>query len=416
MAEILLVEDNNMLASLIKKKIRSELRFEVKIAPTYADAAKILEDDAHEFFVAVLDLVLPDAPNGEIVDLVLSKHIPSIVLTGQVDADMQEKIWSKMVIDYVLKGSSHNIDYVVSLIRRIHRNNTIKVMVVDNSAVSRQHTSDLLKVHQFQVFDAPDGNEALRILKEHPDIKLVITDFNMPRMDGFQLTKKIRRLYTKDELAIIGVSTWGSNTLSAHFIKHGANDFFNKPFLAEELYCRVTQNIEMLENIQALRETLNEDYLTHLYNRRFFFEAGRKLFANAKRGDLTLTIAMIDIDFFKNINDTYGHDVGDEVLRQEADVLRRRFRSSDIVCRFGGEEFCILASNVDPAYTFKIFDDLRQKIEALAFDAGERQIHLTVSIGVTHALMRSLEEMISQSDARLYEAKAGGRNKVVVSG
>ena len=123
------------------------------------------------------------------------------------------------------------------------------------------------------------------MLKRHPDIKMVISDYFMPGMDGVELTRRIRHRHRKDQLAVIGISAYGNTILSARFIKNGANDFLNKPFSSEEFYCRVTQNLEMLEYIQKLRETSIRDPLTGLFNRRRFFEAAKELHARLARGE-----------------------------------------------------------------------------------------------------------------------------------
>ena len=412
MDRILLVEDSKSFATFVKKKIEAELDFEVEWVSNYSDAVKLFDDGKSEFFIGVLDLTLPDAPEGEIVDLALSKNIPPIVFTGDFSDDVRDTVWSKKVVDYILKEGPHNIDYLISLIGHIHRNRAIKVLVVDDSRVARGHICELLKTHQYEVFESASGKEAISVLDENPDIKMAIIDYYMPDVGGYQLTKEIRTRYRKEELAIIGMSAQGSNNLSAHFIKNGANDFIVKPFLAEEFYCRITQNVEMIEHVRMLKDLSSKDYLTGLYNRRFFFELGEKLYANKKRSQTTVIAAMIDIDHFKAINDTYGHDAGDEALKHVALMLKGRFRESDIVSRFGGEEFCILAADMDREGVTGIFEGLRGDIEKSEINIGGGKINLTVSVGVCIKPMESLDEMIKQADLMLYDAKEGGRNRV----
>ncbi len=255
MSHVLVVEDNKTLASIYKDKIESGLGFKVVVSQSYSDTVKLLSNKECDFFVGVLDLNLPDAPNGEVVDLVVSQGIPSIVVTGDYSDKVRERVWSKGIIDYVLKKGYHNFDYMVSLIKRIHRNRSIKVLVVDDSKFARKYLCDLLEVHQYKVVEAADGKKALRVLELNPDIKMIITDFNMPDMDGFELTTNIRAKYHRDEKIIIGMSSEEKSVLSAKFIKAGANDFFNKPFLAEEFYCRISQNISMIENLETIKES-----------------------------------------------------------------------------------------------------------------------------------------------------------------
>ncbi len=254
MMRILLVEDSKFIGALTKKEIVNNLGFEVDWAVSYDDAQTLLHRSNADYFIALLDLNLPDAPDGQVVDLVLSKGIPSIVFTANFTARIREQIWSKKIIDYVLKQTTQDVDYIVALIQRIYSNRSIKVLVVDDSRVARTHICNLLKVHQYQVIEAGDGKQALEKIKKFPDIKLVITDFHMPHMDGFELTREIRTRHKKSTLAIVGVSAEEDAALAARFIKNGANDFIRKPFGAEEFYCRVTQNIESIEHIEELHE------------------------------------------------------------------------------------------------------------------------------------------------------------------
>ncbi|MFC1523271.1 diguanylate cyclase [Thermodesulfobacteriota bacterium] len=412
--QVLIVEDSNLFGTLLKKEIEANLECKVLWVKTYAEAQETIKSTTPGFFIALLDLNLPDAPDGEIVDLVLEHDIPSIVFTGDITDEARETIWQKKVVDYVIKEGPQSIDYIVSLINRIKRNESIKVMIVDDSRFSRKHISDLLAVHKFIIFEAVNGQEALDILEKNRDIKMVITDFNMPVMDGFELTKQIRQQFGRDELSIIGVSGLGNNILSAQFIKFGANDFIYKPFVNEEFYCRINQAVEMIEYVKKIKDFSNKDFLTGLYNRRFFFDSGRKIYADAKRTKTTATIALVDIDFFKKINDTYGHDAGDVILKNLSQTLQNRFRETDIVARFGGEEFCILSKNMALEETFRIFDELRERVGRIENIYNDELIQINISIGVCTNLHGSLEEMIKQADLLLYKAKEEGRNRVEI--
>ena len=412
MPNVLIVEDSKVVGSIIKKKIESELHFSTKWVHTFAEARDLLEKYGNEFFICLVGLYLPDSPNAEIVDYVISRNMPTIVFTGELSDAVREKVWSKKVIDYVIKEGGYNLDYVIHLISRVYKNRLVKVLAVDDSMVFLSRVSDLLSVHQYHVFQASDGVQALNILNSNPDIKLVITDYSMPNMDGFQLVKEIRTKFSKEDISVIGMS--GDNLLAAKFIKLGANDFLSKEFFTEEFYCRITQNIEAVEHITKIKESSNKDYLTGLYNRRYFYDVGQKLFENAERKNLSVTVTMLDIDFFKKINDKYGHDAGDVVLKNVAQILQSRFRSSDVVARFGGEEFCVLAVNMEPDYAELIFEELRKKIEETEVASGTENIKVTVSIGVCTKQMDSLDEMIKFADKMLYKAKESGRNRVVL--
>ena len=416
MTQILIVEDSKLFGSVLKNEIETELQLQVTWAKTYGETEELINGKPAQFFISLLDLNLPDAPDGEVVDLVLQHDIPAIVFTGDLTSKVRERIWAKNVIDYILKEGTQSIDYIISLIRRIHKNKTIKVLVVDDTKFYRKVIYELLEIHQYTVLQARNGVEAMQVLKSNPDIAMVLTDYNMPNMDGFELTKTIRSKYRRDEMSIIGLSDQANSFLSAQFIKYGANDFINKPFLNEEFYCRVSQAIEAIEHVNQIKDLSNKDFLTGLYNRRYFFEAGGNLFASAQRKHITISVALLDIDFFKKINDTSGHDAGDLVLQHLSALLQKRFRDTDIVARIGGEEFCILLVNEKREYTYEIFDTLRNAIEASETVVDGKRIQFTISIGVCTNIADSLEEMIKQADLLLYQAKESGRNKVMIDG
>ena len=149
---------------------------------------------------------------------------------------------------------------------------------------------------------ASSGEEALVTLESNQDISLVITDFMMPEMDGIGLTKEIRRTYPDWNISIIGMSTKENDKLSGRFLKSGGNDFLNKNFQREEFFCRIHQNINLVEHINELHDIASNDFLTGLPNRRSFFNNGETLQENAVRQELGIVVAMMDIDFFKRIN------------------------------------------------------------------------------------------------------------------
>lgn len=413
---ILVVEDSKIFSRILKNSIEANPEFEVVLAESYDALIALVESKQYDFFASLLDLNLPDAPDGEVVDYVLSHNIPAIVFTAQFDDDLRDRILSKGIVDYVLKKSPANIEYIVSLLKQLHRNTHIKALVVDDSRTARKHIKRLLSIYRFIVLEAENGKQALDIINTHKDIMLVITDFNMPQMDGFELTEKLRAIYSKQDMVIIGMSTYGNNLLSARFLKIGGSDFIQKPFLEEEFFCRINQNLDLLEYIKDLRYIATRDFLTGLHNRRYFFEVGEKLYSRAYKSRKSTAVALIDIDFFKKVNDTYGHDVGDMVLKRMGELLKLGFRAGDLVARFGGEEFACLLPNVGKDEANFIFEGLRDKIEQNAIDLPDNRIlKVTASIGVCTTLEEDLEKALSKADKLLYQAKHNGRNQTVIN-
>ncbi len=414
MTAVLLVEDAKFYRSVIKSQLENQLGFEVVCAVTFAEADQILKEDASRFFLALLDVNLPDAPNGEIVDHVVNLGIPSIVFSGHFNEGIRDELMEKNIIDYVLKDSPASIEYVISTVRRLHLNQFIQVLVVDDSKSARYQMCSLLKRYKFQVLEAADGLDALKVLDENPEIKLIITDYNMPNLDGFELTKKIRTHSSKRELSIIGVSTYGNHALSAKFIKVGANDFLTKPFLNEEFFCRISQNVDMIEYIAALKDAVVSDALTGLNNRRYLFQRGEEMMKEMQAGTGYLSCAMLDIDHFRIINDTHGHELGDNVLKSVGAKIGYYFKNRGVVCRYGGEEFCVLLYQDATEEIAELFETIRQDFEKQTFDYKGTQVAVTLSIGVTWQRCDTLDELVNLSEMLMYEAKSTGRNRVVL--
>jgi diguanylate cyclase (GGDEF)-like protein len=410
--QVLIVEDSKIFANAVKKKLESYFPFACSIANSYEQARQVVEKQENEFFIAVLDLTLPDAENGEIVDYIVSKNIPAVVLTATFSDDIRDRIISKNIVDYIIKEGPHSLDHLANVINRLNKNYSTKILLVDDSSVARKHIRRLLETQHFIVVEAKNGLEALNRLHEHADIKMVITDYQMPEMDGFELTARIRKEFPMDKLAVIGVSGHGNSILSAKFLKKGANDFVVKPFGNEEFFWRINQNIEMLEYIESIKNAAIKDFLTGLYNRRYFMDVGKTLLKNAAREHFDIAVAVLDIDHFKNINDQYGHETGDLVLRYLAGVLKKHFRASDVVARIGGEEFCILAVNLKKEHTVSHFEKLRSDLEMQEIKSGKGTIRFTASIGVTCEIKDDLELMINNADRLMYQAKQCGRNQV----
>ena len=229
MRSVLVVEDSNFFSSLIRETVERSLDIKVSVAESYAEAEKCLSSD-DRFVLALLDLNLPDAADGEIVKLANAHALPSVVFSGNLDADQREELFKLGVIDSILKDSPASLEYAVSLMGRLIRNRELAVMVVEDSGPTRSHIVNQLKTQQLTVFEAADGSEALATLERNPGIRLILTDYTMPEMDGFELIKALRRDHNKEELAIVGMSSASESDLSSKFIKYGANDFIYKPF------------------------------------------------------------------------------------------------------------------------------------------------------------------------------------------
>jgi diguanylate cyclase (GGDEF)-like protein len=349
------------------------------------------------------------------VDYTIAKGIATIVLTSSFDNDTREQVLSKKIIDYIVKRDITDLDYLETVVRRVLHNRTVKGLVVDDSLVYRESMAQLLRSQLLTVFTASNGVEAINVINQHPDIKIVITDYTMPKMDGLQLVSQLRSHYKKDSMAIIIASGLGGASVIPRFLKAGANDYLLKPYSTEEFICRINANLENLHMIQTLKDLAQTDPLTGLYNRRYLFEAGVSLLASAVRSKFRVYTALFDIDHFKKINDTYGHDAGDLVIRAVSYKLKEFFRrKTDIVARFGGEEFCVISplENEKNIYTF--LECVKASIQKMVLPYGRHKISVTVSIGATTIQTGNFEQMLKRADEMLYRAKKSGRNQVCI--
>jgi len=411
--KLLVVEDSKAIAAVITK-IGKALNYEVTVAKSLAEVEALLQGNA-EYFAATIDYALPDASHGEAIACVLSHGIPGVVMTGKMDEATRQQILELPVIDYIPKENSQAFMYLKRVLHWQMTNSENGILVVDDSLAARNHVVELLKRRNFTVYNADNGEKALDILKQHKDIKMVITDLEMPGMDGIELTNEIRKEYNRDQMAIIGISGATNGMHSARFIKNGADDFLRKPFCPEEFYCRITQNIENLNNFEVIQKAANTDYLTELPNRRSFFSQAEQRIAAYINKNVPYCMAMLDIDYFKKVNDTYGHDAGDHILKVLALYMRKHF-GSGLLARLGGEEFAILMPGLDEDQLYNKLDDFRREVSVSQINFEQHHINFTISIGANFSAKTSLAKQMSDADGALYYAKENGRNQVTIAG
>ncbi len=404
--KILVVEDSPVVLKVLNHLLLQNPTFIPVLCDCYKEAESKLNNLEEVFFAAIVDLNLPDAENGEIVDLVLSHKIPCVVLTGNINDSLRLSLLNKGVLDYIIKDSRYSFNHVIKVIERLNKNQGIKVLVAEDSSTSRLFIKILLEQYRFKVIEAENGQEALAKLEADSDISMLITDHNMPLVNGYDLVRMLRHNSRFQDLVIIGLSAEGDNALSAKFIKAGANDFLKKPFYHEEFHCRVIHNLEAQEMLETIRDLANIDPLTKLKNRRYLFDEGERFF---RKNSPNVSLAMLDLDNFKRVNDTYGHVVGDQLLEAVGAEIKASF--PDVLAfRFGGEEFCIIA-NIGRQELKVLLNAFTLKMQSK--ELTEAKVLISCSIGVCCQAVVSLEESIRIADANLYEAKRLGRDQIV---
>ncbi len=398
---VLVIDGSRIFRNYLSARL-AELGFEVSLAKDLSETKHILSQRCDFAFVVSCYRLL-DAEDGEVIDLLLEKQLKVVVLTAQFEQKTRQELLRKGVMDYILKDSLSSIQYVIPLAKRIKNNQHHHALVVDDSSMIRRNICSLLESQYIRTTQASNGEEALQILDQNPSITLIISDNYMPVKTGLEMIHEIRRQVTYNDISILGLSGSEDKTMTAQYLKAGANDFLHKPFNPEELFCRVNQLLNMQEANKELFKLANEDALTGLWNRRYLFDTVGSSAA-------TRCIAMMDIDFFKKVNDQYGHDGGDAALTHISGVLKASF-GDQVVARFGGEEFCIHYNGTFEEFCAKL-EMMRIAIEADSIEHQGQTIKYTISIGAA-CIEGTLDEQIKIADTRLYQAKEGGRNQLI---
>jgi two-component system, cell cycle response regulator len=295
------------------------------------------------------------------------------------------------------------------------------VAVVDDDASIRRLVGALLAREGYQVIEASTAAEARSKLLEFP-WDLVILDRRLPDEDGVALARQIKANPALRGRYVIMLTGDTEAAEKIHGFDLGADDYVTKPFNPLELLARlraarriVDLQKELIVSNRRLELLSITDGLTQLYNHRHFQEEFSRLFDEASRYQRPLSLALLDIDFFKKVNDTYGHAAGDVVLKEVASLFLSSIRASDLAARYGGEEFAVLMPETTLEAAEAFAETIRRSIEVQPIETEEAQIPITLSIGVSsypHTHFRHQREMIEAADRALYRAKRGGRNRV----
>lgn len=297
------------------------------------------------------------------------------------------------------------------------------LLVIDDSAVIREQVVRTLR--GFGLFDhyieAKDGLEGFKtLIDSNPD--LVICDVEMPRMDGFKFLQLVESRPELAGLPIIMLTGMLDFNSKIRGLEQGASDYLTKPFDAGELVARVKVQLkikslqdELKKANEQLKKLTNIDHLTGLFNRRYLTEILDGEFFRARRNNEYLSIIMVDIDYFKNVNDTFGHQNGDIVLGAVATLVQRQLRAYDSAARYGGEEFVLVVPGSTLTGAVAVADRLRQTVLEYSFPPPMEQLTVTVSAGVAaypSPEIDSVDSLFRQADEALYRAKQNGRNRV----
>jgi len=296
-----------------------------------------------------------------------------------------------------------------------------KILIVDDSRLIVHVARTILVRRGHEVIVAQDGTVGLELARTHMP-GLILLDLVMPAVDGYEVCRRLKADPLTEDIPVIMLTSKAEAADKVKGLEMGAVDYVTKPFDEGELLARVNIHLRLKELYEALQERnrqlqdlANRDGLTGLYNHRYFQEQVGKDFARARRYHQPLSSVMLDIDHFKKVNDTYGHQTGDVILRTVGKLMLDSLRESDVPARYGGEEFALILYFTDSRGAFEVADRLRRMVETHIFHAGAETLQVTLSAGVAtypHPAIQEVQHLVECADKALYAAKQNGRNRV----
>lgn len=291
------------------------------------------------------------------------------------------------------------------------------ILIVDDEPLNIQVLSQALSPW-YRIKATTNGQKALDIASSDDPPDLILLDIKMPEMDGYEVCQSLKKRRSTANIPIIFITGKNSAEDETRGLELGAMDYITKPFSVPIVMARVRNQIMLKVKTDMLEELISTDSLTEVANRRRFDIVLNDEWRRCIRSNEPISLLMLDLDFFKNINDNYGHPAGDICLKQVAQTLNQSMRrSADTLARFGGEEFAAIVPNCDFDGAMNLAEKMRSDIEALIVELPNtaKQIDFTISIGVASCQARrnaSHNALLDAADEQLYNAKADGRNCV----
>jgi two-component system cell cycle response regulator len=450
-ARVLVVDDIPANVKLLEAKLRAEY-FDVLTAPSGSEALEIIR--CHKPDIVLLDVMMPGMDGFEVCRRIKSasdtRHIPVVIvtaldqsedrvrgleagaddfLTKPVDdvalfARTKSLVRLKMTLDELRMRQSTGVQFGLIEENKSDVEAAIKgriLIVEDRELVARQLADSLGREHEVVIESRQDTifNSARANFFD-----LAVVSLSMKENDGLRLCSKLRSMEETRGLPIIALVEYADTPGLVRALELGINDYVMRPVDRNELMARVRTQLKqklytdrLRENFQISLEMAVTDSLTGLYNRRYMESHLTSLLSRAVAGAKPLSLLIVDIDFFKAINDTHGHDVGDEVLREFATRLATNVRGIDLGCRYGGEEFVVVMPDTDISFAYMVAERLRQQVAEVPFEVPNLSdpISVTVSIGITciDGPHDNAASLLKRADEALYRAKNEGRNRVI---
>ena len=351
----------------------------------------------------------------------LHHHQPGLMFASTHDKDAVDRALEAGVTECFSKSNLSQLEQFVEKFAAVGQVGIEgSVLLVEDSSSAAMLYRRTLEQMGLNVEHCRSAEEAI-ILLDRQNFDLVITDYMLAGVEtGFSVIRAVRGLPGRKSMTpILAISAFDNTARKVEVLRNGANDFVAKPVVTEELEVRVTNLITMrklMRRLESQHEAMKliamRDQLTSLYNRHYLYAVLPGLVEDTRARMQSLALMVIDIDYFKKINDNHGHEAGDRVLELVAGLMQRFFGSDDVVVRMGGEEFVAILPNVSLGLAYEMGEELRRRIESLQ----PYNISVTASLGVTVLVGHErYEDLFSRADAAMYRSKANGRNRVEVS-
>jgi diguanylate cyclase (GGDEF)-like protein len=412
---IFFVEDDPVLAESLALQIRY-YGYHVVVFNTLADLREALA--AETPLVIIMDLMFPEgglagAEAAASIKQGRTPPIPVVFVSGRSDFDAR--------LEAVRSGGDAYFTKPVDVGKLVDRLDVItqkrpqdpyRILIVDDEPLLAGFHSTILQQAGMMTATL---NDPVHVLRHMDDFRpeLILMDVYMPGCNGMELAGVIRQDETYVDIPIVFLSAERDLNRQLLAMSRGGDDFLTKPIQPEHLVASVTLRAD---RHRSLRSFMLYDGLTGLLNHTRTKEQVDIEISRASRMKIRLTFAMIDIDHFKRVNDTYGHPVGDQVIKSLSRLLKQRLRATDTVGRFGGEEFAIIFTDTDGTTAQRILNELREDFANIRHQGGEDSFSVTFSCGaVSCAPGCTSAELIAAADEMLYEAKRSGRNRVVLA-
>jgi len=288
-----------------------------------------------------------------------------------------------------------------------------KILIVDDTPSNIDLLIEILG-QEYDLFVASDGESAIEIAAEE-EVDLILMDIMMPRMDGYTTCRRIKSTLRHTDTPVIFITARMDEESMERAYEAGGVDYISKPFMKRELTLRIETHLRLSEYRKELEFLASRDPLSKLYNRRYFFRLAEEIFDRSAGESRSISISILDLDRFKEINDRYGHDAGDAVICETARILEESAGDDALVGRYGGEEFLVLIPDCDRRCIVDRVSAILEKVRRSSIEYGGERIAFTISAGTATSDSRQIrkpDSLISVADRALYRAKKEGRDRV----